>query len=114
MAFGSISATRAAPPRLLPSPMSLNFPSFSAPTLFGFAFGVLGGERKEQGPQCPSPCRCLLELHFVPFSFSVVPPPPPPLLLLSSPASVSLPAGVADPLSHPILQAAGQVGRCQP
>lgn len=49
------------------------------------------------------------ELHS-PLGFSA----PAQFLLLSFPASFPLPADVADPLSHPSLRAAGQVGRCQP
>lgn len=67
--------------------------------------------RREVSPSSVSPSHCslLLALHFPPLGFSALLHP---VFFLLSSASVPLPA-VADPLSHPNLQAAGQVGRRQ-
>ena len=68
-----------------PTPVlrSLDFPSFSASTLFSFAFRalylILGREQERRGlSPSPSPsCCCLLrELHFPPLGFSAHPPTP--------------------------------------
>lgn len=88
-------------------------PSRSSAMLSESCYGILGGEswggsgrRGEVSPLCPF-LRCLLGSVLLGFHSPLGFSAPSCFFLLSFPASFPLPAAVADPLSHPSLQAAG-------
>lgn len=92
----------------VPTPLQLCCPS---PVSLYPLYRILTGLEGERSPPSSVPVpllSLLLELHFPPLALSAHLHPG--FFLLSSPASVPLPA-VADPLSHPNLQAAGLAGQ---
>lgn len=109
----SILATRAAPSPLLSSSVEPLF-SLSLPTLVQLCCKspLSNSWGKERGKvKCPLSISAAVFIAPASLSSSWFLCSHP---VLSFPVFFPLPADVADPLSHLSLQAAGQVGRCQP